>query len=77
MNEGINKGYHIGEEAINECLADKKIGFKEISQQTAGKVFQQAEQGTTFIVPDDNIKIVYEDHAKSIGRSDLKFEVGQ
>jgi len=71
------KDYHTGEEAIEECLTSKQIGFKRISVETVHNILRQAPEGETFTVPDDRYKITYEDYAKDVDRKDLKFVVGE
>jgi len=75
--EGSRKELILGEEQINKCLTTKRIGFDEISQITAGDVFRKATENEVFTVPNENLKILYEDHSMKIGRKDLKFIVGE
>ncbi|MCX6757761.1 MAG: hypothetical protein NTZ44_02695 [Candidatus Nomurabacteria bacterium] len=64
-----------GEEQIQKCLLEKRIGFDEISIITLQNLIQKAPKGETFIVPSDMKKHLYTDCAQRTERKDLKFVV--
>ena len=68
---------HVGEEAINECLDTKRIGFKEIGVDTVENIVRRAPQDEIFTVPDPRYQETYGALANLMGRKDLKFVVGQ
>ena len=73
--ESSDYEFHLGEEAISECLETRRIGFKEISQETSMSVFERAPKGITFIVPDKRYAEHYKRLAETIKREDFKFTV--
>lgn len=60
---------------VREALDSGRVGFDEISQEAMGELFDNAPKDQTFVVPDSRYVTVYSDHAKSVGRKDIKFEV--
>ena len=73
----VPEEFHEGEEAIQECLTTKRMGFKEIAVQTTEDVISRAPKNETFTVPDERYQTTYETRARSLGRKDVKFVVGE